>query len=88
MRYHHLSEKRKVNYGVKKGDYIGVCAVGMPESMYSIQSNSHLGSAGIYLAPYLDHDTMLSDLKKGNTKILMVMDLFYKKAKCFPIKKY
>ena len=73
--------KALVNYGVRMGDYVGVCAVGMPESMYSIQSNSHLGSTGIYLAPYLDHDTMLGDIKKGNTKILMIMDLFYKQNK-------
>lgn len=69
------------NYGVKKGDYVSICLAGIPEAMTSIYSNGYLGSAGIYLAPYLDTDTMISDIKKDNSKILFIMDMFYEQGK-------
>lgn len=64
--------------GVRDGNYIGVCIAGIPESMYSLCSCSYLGGVGIFFPPYLDRDSMLSDLTCKNTKILFIMDYFYK----------
>ena len=50
-------------YGVKKGDYVSICLAGIPEAMTSIYSLGYLGAVGIYLAPYLDIDTMISDIR-------------------------
>ena len=68
-------------YGVKKGDYVSVCLLGMPEAMTSFYSNGYLGASTIFLAPYLDIDTMISDIKKNNSKILFILDMFYEKGK-------
>lgn len=67
--------------GVNEGDYVGVCLPGMPESMTCVYALGGLGAVGIYLAPYLDKETMLKDLTKKNTKLLIIMDDFYKKFK-------
>lgn len=69
------------NYGVKKGDYVSVCMPGMPESMTSVYSMAHLGSVGIYLPPYLDEETMFKDITKKNSKIVLIMDMFYEQGK-------
>jgi len=69
------------NYGVNKNDYVSICLAGIPEAMTSVFSLGYIGAVGIYLAPYLDIDTMISDIKKDNSKILFLMDLFYEKAK-------
>jgi long-chain acyl-CoA synthetase len=69
------------HFGIEKGDTVAVCCAGIPEAMYSIYAIGHLGATGIFLPPYLDKDTMKSDLKKKNTKLLFVMDVFYDKFK-------
>ena len=67
--------------GVNDGDYVGVCAVGIPESMYALCALSYLGAVGIFFPPYLDKESMLSDINCKNTKVLMVLDYFYKDPK-------
>ncbi len=65
------------NAGVKNNDYVGVCMLGTPESMYSLFSMSYIGSVGIFFPPYLDKNSMISDLNCNNTKILILVDYFY-----------
>ncbi len=67
--------------GIKKGNYVTICMPGIPEAMYSIFALAYLGAAGIYLPPYLDKETAINDINKDNSKILIIMDLFYKNFK-------
>lgn len=69
------------NYGVKNGDSVGICLASIPEAMYAISAVSYLGAIGIFLPPYLDKKSMISDLNKQKTKLLFIMDLFYEKNK-------
>ena len=66
---------------VKKGDYVGVCLPGIPEAMTCVYALGALGAVGIYLPPYLDIETMVSDINKQNTKLLIIMDDFYYRFK-------
>ena len=69
------------NFNISKGDYVSICLAGIPEAMFSIYALGYLGAVGIYLAPYLNKDTMIADINKNNSKILIVMDLFYEQFK-------
>lgn len=67
--------------GVKDGDYVSVCLPSIPEAIYSIGACSYLGAASIFLPPYLDINTLVSDVNKNNSKILIILDMFYKQYK-------
>lgn len=66
---------------IKDGNYVSVCLPGIPESMYAINAFSYIGAVGIFLPPYLDKKTMISDINKNHSKILFIMDLFYEQNK-------
>ena len=66
---------------VQKGDYVSICSAGIPEAMYAIYALGYFGAVGIYLPPYLNKETMINDINKNNSKILLVMDLFYSQYK-------
>ena len=66
---------------VSIGDYVTVCAPGMPESMALIYALGYLGAVGIYLPPYLDKQTMVNDINKNHSKIIFIMDVFYDRFK-------
>ena len=73
--------KSFTKYGVKKGDYVSICLAGIPEAMYSIYALGYIGAVGIFLAPYLDKETLTKDIKKNNSNILLIMDKFYDQYK-------
>ena len=68
-------------YGIQKGDYVPFLIPGIPEAMISIYSLGYLGASGMYMAPYQDIDAMISYVKKINSKVIFIMDLFYEKGK-------
>ena len=68
-------------YGIKDGDYVSVCMPGIPESMYAVNAFSYIGAVGIFLPPYLDKKTMLADVSKNKSKIMIITDIFYEKNK-------
>lgn len=67
--------------GVKKGDYITVCAAGIPETIYSFYAGAKMGAPLNMMAPYFDKDQMIERIKDCNSKVLVVMDTFYPKIK-------
>ena len=67
--------------GIKKGSHVSVCLPGMPESMTTLYALGYMGAVGIFMAPYQDVDAMISDIKKDNSKILVIMDKFYESGK-------
>ncbi len=69
------------HYGVKDGDYVGVCLASIPESMYALGALSYIGASAIFFPPYLDRKSMIADINKNNTKLVFIMDMFYDKAK-------
>ncbi len=69
------------NCNVKKGQGVAICLAGIPEAYSALYACGMLGSIAIYLAPYLDIDSMINDIKKDNSKVLFIMDLFYEKGK-------
>ena len=67
--------------GVKKGDYVTVCAAGIPETIYSLYAGAKMGVPLNMMAPYFEKDQMIERIKDCNSKILIVMDDFYQEIK-------
>lgn len=68
--------KSLIKNGIKENDYIAVCLPGIPESMYITYALGHLNVVGIFMPPYLDIDSMISDIKKNNCELLIILDKF------------
>ena len=67
--------------GVKKGDSVICCLPGMPEGMTCVYALAGLGAIGVFMPPYVDTQSMISDIKFGNTKIFIIMDALYEAYK-------
>ncbi len=65
------------NIGVKKGDYVTICATGLPEVAYLFYAMGYMGSVGLFIPPYLNESKMISDIGYKNSKVLIVMDALY-----------
>lgn len=68
-------------YDIKKDDYITICLAGIPEAMSLLYALGYIGAVGIFIPPYLDKETMISDIKKNESRNLIIMDTFYEKFK-------
>ena len=75
-----LASSFKAN-GVKKGDFITICAPGIPETVYSFYSLSKLGAVSNMIAPYFDKQDFIDRIYDCKSKILIVMDNFYEEIK-------
>lgn len=69
------------SYNIENGDYVSLCLAGIPEAMYSVYALAYLGAAGIYLPPYLKKETLINDINKDKSRIIIIMDVFYEKIK-------
>ena len=63
--------------GIKEGDYVTICATGLPEVAYLFYAMGYIGSVGLFLPPYLNEEKMISDIGCKNSKVLIVMDKLY-----------
>ncbi len=64
-------------YGVKKGDFVTICAPGMPETIYSFYALSKLGGVANMMAPYFDLNGLTERINDCESNLLIVMDSFY-----------
>lgn len=63
--------------GVSKGDFVTICAPGIPETVYSFYALSKLGAVANMIANYFEKQDFIDRIKECNSKILIVMDAFY-----------
>ena len=68
--------KSLVKNGIKEKKYIVACLPGIPESMYLTYALGHLNAVGIFMPPYLDIDSMISDINKDSCELLFILDKF------------
>ena len=67
--------------GVKKGDFITICAPGIPETVYSFYALSKLGAVANMIAPHFDKKDFIDRIEDCRSEILIVMDDFYDEIK-------
>ena len=66
---------------VKKGDFVTICAPGIPETVYSFYALSKLGAVANMIAPYFDKNDFVERIADCKSKLLIVMDEFYVEIK-------
>lgn len=67
--------------GVKKGDGIIATLPGIPEAMYSLYAAGYIGATCVFMLPYLNKESMISDINKDHSRILIIMDVLYEQYK-------
>lgn len=67
--------------GVRDGDFVTICAAGIPETVYSFYALSKIGAVANMIAPYFDHEQLIKRIEDCNSDILIVMDTFYNDIK-------
>lgn len=67
--------------GIKKGDYVSFCTAGIPEVVYAFYACSYLGAIGNFMTPNMYLEDMAENINTSNSKIFIVMDLFYNQIK-------
>lgn len=65
-------------YGVKKGDFVTICAAGVPETVYSFYALSKIGAVANMISPYFDKKDLVDRIEDCESDTLIVMDTFYK----------
>ena len=68
-------------YGIKKGDFVTICAAGIPETVYSFYALSKIGAISNMIAPHFDKDDFIKRISDCESDILIVMDIFYDEIK-------
>ena len=66
---------------VKKGDFVTICAPGIPETVYSFYALSKIGAIANMIAPYFDKNDFVDRVADCNSKLLVIMDDFYDEMK-------
>ena len=64
--------------GIKKGDYVGVCSVTIPEMAYCIYGLNKIGAAAITLDPRRNAEEIKTTMDNGGCRILVILDVAYK----------
>lgn len=67
--------------GIKRGDFVTICAPGIPETVYSFYALSKLGAIANMMAPYFDKNDFVDRISDCNSELLLVMDSFYDEIK-------
>lgn len=67
--------------GIKKGDFVTICAPGIPETVYSFYALSKIGAVSNMFANHFDKDNFVDRIYDCKSKILIVMDQFYDEIK-------
>ena len=68
-------------YGVKKGDFVTICAAGVPETVYSFYALAKIGAISNLISPYFDKEQLIKRIEECESDILIVMDTFYDEIK-------
>lgn len=67
--------------GIKKGDFVTICAPGIPETVYTFYALSKLGAVANMMAPHFDKNGFINRVSDCNSRLLIVMDDFYDEIK-------
>ncbi len=68
-------------YGIKKGDFVTICAAGIPETVYSFYALSKLGAVANMIAPHFEKKDLIERISDCESDILIIMDEFYPELK-------
>lgn len=68
-------------YGIKRGDFVTICAAGVPETVYSFYALSKIGAISNMIAPHFDKKDLVDRIEDCESDILIVMDTFYGEIK-------
>lgn len=63
--------------GVREGDFVTICAAGIPETVYSFYALSKIGAVSNMIAPHFDHEQLVKRIEDCKSDVLVVMDTFY-----------
>ncbi len=61
-------------YGIKKGDSVGICLPNIPQAIFSFYAVNQIGAIANVIHPKIGSANLLKLLKKTNTKIVFVLD--------------
>lgn len=68
-------------YGIKKGDFVTICAAGVPETVYSFYALSKLGAVANMIAPHFEKKDLIARISDCESNTLIIMDEFYPELK-------
>ena len=72
-----IISKSLKEYGVKKGDYVTVCAVATPELIYTFYAISKIGAVAQMISPFFNPNDIADRNSECESKLIIVMDKFY-----------
>lgn len=64
--------------GIQSGDIISLCTAGTPESIYLLLAVNKLGAVCNFVNPFFTEEQLLSRINETHSKVLFVLDSFYK----------
>ena len=67
--------------GIKKGDFVTICAPGIPETIYTFYALSKIGGVANMIANHFEKKDFIDRIKDCNSEFLIVMDSFYEEIK-------
>ena len=73
--------KSLVKNGVKKGDFVTICAAGTPEVLYMFYALAKIGAVSNFMSPFFDKDQMKERISDCDSRMMVVMDSFYPNVK-------
>lgn len=68
-------------YGIKKGDFVTICAAGIPETVYSFYALSKIGAVANMIAPHFEKKDLIARISDCESDTLIIMDEFYPELK-------
>lgn len=76
-----MSAKAFKEYGIKKGDFVTICAAGIPETVYSFYALSKIGAVANMIAPHFEKKDLIARISDCESDTLIIMDEFYPELK-------
>lgn len=64
-------------YGIMEGDFVTICAAGIPETVYSFYALSKIGAVANMISPWFDHNQLVERIEDCKSDMLIIMDKFY-----------
>ena len=76
-----MTAKAFREYGIKKGDFVTICAAGIPETVYSFYALSKIGAVANMIAPHFEKKDLIARISDCESDTLIIMDEFYPELK-------
>lgn len=76
-----MTAKAFKEYGIKKGDFVTICAAGIPETVYSFYALSKIGAVANMIAPNFEKKDLIARISDCESDTLIIMDEFYPELK-------